>query len=53
MFDWKEEEKLPNNKIERQRVEWLSQYLIDNVSEPFDDIKKLDKAEQEKFFRPG
>ncbi|NCQ52211.1 hypothetical protein GW796_10060 [archaeon] len=50
MFDWEEVEKLPNNNIERQRVEWLSQFLIGNVSEPFDDIKKLSKAEKKKVF---
>lgn len=50
MFDWDEVEKLPNNNIERQRVEWLSQFLIGNVSEPFEDIKRLDKAEQRRVF---
>lgn len=50
MFDWDEVKKLPNDNIERQRVEWLSQFLIGNVSEPFDDIKKLTKAEQRKVF---
>lgn len=50
IFDWDEVAKLPNNLIERQRIEWLSQFLIGNVSEPFDDIKKLPKAEQRKVF---
>ncbi|MDD2808773.1 hypothetical protein [Rhodoferax sp.] len=50
MFDWDEVKKLPNDNVERQRVEWLSQFLIGNVSEPFEDIKKLDKAERRKVF---
>lgn len=50
MFDWDEVAKLPNNNIERQRIEWLSQFLIGNVSEPFEDIKKLSKVEQRKVF---
>ena len=50
IFDWEEVEKLPNNNVERQRIEWLSQFLIGNVSEPFEDIKKLTKAEQRKVF---
>lgn len=50
MFDWDEVKKLPNDNVERQRVEWLSQFLIGNVSEPFEDIKKLSKAEQRKVF---
>jgi hypothetical protein len=50
IFDWDEVEKLPNDIVERQRVEWLSQFMIGNVSEPFEDIKKLSKAEQRKVF---
>jgi len=50
IFDWDEVKKLPNDNIERQRVEWLSQFMIGNVSEPFEDIKKLTKAEQRKVF---
>ncbi|HCU06293.1 MAG TPA: hypothetical protein DIC42_01735 [Holosporales bacterium] len=50
IFDWDEVKKLPNNNIERQRVEWLSQFMVGNVSEPFEDIKKLDKAEQRRVF---
>lgn len=50
IFDWEEVKKLPNNNIERQRVEWLSQFMVGNVSEPFEDIKKLDKAEQRRVF---
>ena len=50
IFDWDEVKKLPNDNVERQRVEWLSQFLIGNVSEPFEDIKKLSKAEQRKVF---
>ncbi len=45
LFDWDEVKKLPNDNVERLRVEWMSQYLIGNVSEPFEDIKKLSKAE--------
>ena len=50
IFDWDEVTKLPNNNIERQRVEWLSQFMVGNVSEPFEDIKKLDKADQRRVF---
>jgi hypothetical protein len=50
IFDWDEVKKLPNDNVERQRVEWLSQFMIGNVSEPFEDIKKLTKAEQRKVF---
>ena len=50
MFDWDEVAKLPNDNVERQRIEWLSQFMVGNVTEPFDDIKKLTKAEQRKVF---
>jgi hypothetical protein len=50
IFDWDEVEKLSNNNIQRQRIEWLSQFMVGNVSEPFEYIKKLDKAEQRKVF---
>ena len=50
MFDWDAVEKLPNSAIERQRVLWLSQFLVGNVSEPIEDISKLDTSERRKVF---
>jgi hypothetical protein len=46
IFDWEEIQKLPNNEIERQRIFWLSQYMVGNVSEPFEEIQKLEKADK-------
>jgi len=50
IFDLDEVKALDNNEIEKQRVFWLSQYMVGNVSEPFEDIKRLDKADQYRVF---
>lgn len=50
LFDWTEVAKLDNNKFEQERVFMLSQYLIGNVSEPYEDISKMDKADQWRVF---
>lgn len=50
VFDLEAIEQLSNNEHEKQRVYWLSQWLTGNVSEPFECIKKLDKAEQWRVF---
>lgn len=50
IFDLEAIAQLPNNEHEKQRIYWLSQWLTGNVSEPFEDIKKLDKAEQWRVF---
>lgn len=46
IFDLDQIKSLNDNELERQRVYWLSQYMVGNVSEPFEDIKKLDPADQ-------
>jgi hypothetical protein len=46
IFDLDEVKALDNNEFEKQRVFWLSQYMVGNVSEPFNEIKKLDPADQ-------
>jgi hypothetical protein len=50
MFDWDAVQELPNGAAERQSVLWLSQFLVGNVSEPFNDIAKLDTTERRKVF---
>jgi hypothetical protein len=50
MFDWSEVKKLPSTEFEKQRIEWLSRYLVGNVSETFEDIKKQDPADQRRTF---
>lgn len=50
IFDMEAINELDNNQRIHQRVFWLSQWLIGNVSEPFKDIKKLDNAEQFRVF---
>ena len=50
IFDLEEVKALDNNEFERQRVFWLSQYMVGNVSGPFEDIKKLEPAVQYRVF---
>lgn len=50
IFDLDEIKALDNNEFEKQRVFWLSQYMVGNVSEPFNDIKKLEPADQYRAF---
>lgn len=37
---------LPDNEFTRQTIYWLSQYLVGNISEPLEDINKLDIIDQ-------
>jgi hypothetical protein len=50
IFDWDAVKELPSNDIERQRIEWLSQFMVGTVSEPLEQIAKLDKAQQRGVF---
>lgn len=50
IFDWEEVEKLDNNIFTQQRVFLLSQYLIGNVSEPFEEIAQMDNAGKWRVF---
>lgn len=46
VFDLEAVAELENTKANQERIFLLSQWLVGNVSEPFNEIKKLDKAEQ-------
>lgn len=50
IFDLEAIEKLPNTDIEKNRIRLLSQYMVGNVSETFEEIKAEDKAEQRRIF---
>lgn len=46
LFDLEAIAELPNTEFEQNRVRLLSQYLTGNVSETFEEISEMDKAEQ-------
>jgi hypothetical protein len=45
LFDW-EAADLHDNPVERQRILWLSQFLVGNISETLEEIKELDSKVQ-------
>lgn len=50
LFDWEAVATLDDNQRERQRVLWLSQFLVGNVSATFREIKELDSLQQWRTF---
>lgn len=46
LFDWEAVADLHDNPVERQRILWLSQFLVGNISETLEEIKELDSKVQ-------
>lgn len=46
LFDWDAVASLNDNQVERQRILWLSQFLVGNIHETLEEIKELDSRLQ-------